>query len=66
MSNTPTLSTGEPSTLKSWRAMCAIFFGEDSAPVRYWDSKIAEQGENQPVVADEGQVLHLMVIMAAP
>lgn len=66
MSTAPTLSTGEPSTLKTWRAMCALLFGEDSAPVRYWDKKIAEQGENEAVVADEGQVLHLMIMMAQP
>src|SRR3954471_7939512 len=57
-----TLSTGDPSTLKSYRALAVIAFGPASAAVKYLDKLIAESpnGENEVVIADEGQMIHLL------
>jgi len=66
MSNTPTLSTGQPSTLGVWRELVVGVFGEDNAAVAYFDDKIAEQGEHQPVLADERQVLHMITTLIYP
>lgn len=54
------ISTGEPSTLATYRKIAVIMQGEDSAAVRFFDRKIAEQGEHEEVVADERQVLFLI------
>lgn len=54
------ISTGEPSTLATYRKIAVIMRGEDSAAVRFFDKKIAEQGEHEEVVADERQVLFMI------
>jgi len=54
------LSTGQDSTLGNWRKLSAAVFGKDSEPVKFLDKKIADQGENEEVLADEGQFLHLL------
>ena len=54
------LSTGDDSTLGNYRKLAAVFFGEDSGGVKYLDKKIAEQGEEEEVVADEGQMIYLL------
>lgn len=53
----PLLSSGQPSTLGVWRQNSAALFGEDSPAVKFLDQKITEQGEDEPVIADERQTL---------
>ena len=57
------LSTGVDSTLGNYRGMSLIVFGEDSAATKYLDEKIAESpnGENEEVIADESQMVYLLV-----
>lgn len=57
-----TISTGQPSTLKTYREIALIMssFDEDSAAVKFFDEKIAEQGENEEVIQDERQMLLLI------
>jgi hypothetical protein len=54
------LSTGDESTLGSYRKLTAMFFGEESNATKYFDAKIAEQGENEPVLQDERQMIQLI------
>ena len=56
----PRLSLGIDSTLKNWRELTMHVFGKDSAAVKYWDDKIAEQGEDEWVLAEETQVLAMV------
>lgn len=65
MEQFPTISTGEPSTLKTYRAIAVVMAGEDSRAVEFFDQKIAESpnGENEVVIADERQVLFLIASM---
>lgn len=58
-----TLSTGHPSTLGSYLVLCELFFGKDSAQASFIRRKIVESpnGEQEEVVADETQVLYLLV-----
>jgi hypothetical protein len=60
-----TLSTGDDSTLGSYRKLAAAFFGEDSKAVAFLDEKIAEspEGENEEVIAEESQMLFLLTSM---
>lgn len=57
------LSTGDDSTLGSYRKLSAMFFGEDSAAVKFLDAKIAESpsGVNEEVLADERQMINMLV-----
>lgn len=54
-----TISTGQPSTLETYRTI-ATFFGEDA--LAFIDKQIADSpnGEKEEVVADESQVLYLL------
>jgi len=56
------LSTGMPSTLGSYLTLCNIFFGDDSAQVRFINQKIASNpnGADEEVVADESQMMYLL------
>ena len=54
------LSTGDESTLGNYRRLAAAFFGEDSKAVQYLDGKIAEEGADAEVLADEGQMVVLL------
>jgi hypothetical protein len=54
------LSTGAPSTLKSYRDLTAAFFGETSAATKFLDDKIAKQGEDEEVIADEQQMIQML------
>lgn len=56
----PMLSTGEPSTLGVWREMTAALFGEESPAVAFLDAKIRDQGEDEPVISDERQLIHAL------
>lgn len=57
---TKKLSTGETSTLGNWYRLCKAFFGEDSPATMFIRSKLDDQGDDMEVVADEGQLLHLL------
>ena len=56
------LSTGDDSTLKSYRNLASAFFGETSKAVEFLDKKIKESpnGENEEVLADERQMIQLL------
>ena len=56
------LSTGDDSTLKNYRKLASMVFGADSPQVKFLDGEISESpnGENEEVISDEGQVLHLL------
>lgn len=56
------MSTGQPSTLGNYRIMCAAIFGEESKAVEFLDRKIEDSpnGEDEEVIADEGQMVHLL------
>lgn len=60
------LSTGDDSTLGNYRKLSVAFFGEDSGAVKFLDEKIAESpnGEGEEVIADEGQMV-MMLVMAS-
>ena len=60
------LSDGSPNTLGRWIEMSLVMFGEDSKPVSFLRGKVAESpnGLNEEVVADERQMLFLLVKMA--
>lgn len=57
------ISSGEPSTLKTYRKIAAALTGENSPATKFFDEKIKEQGEDEIVVQDERQVLMLIVQM---
>ena len=60
------ISTGEDSTLGTYRKLANIIFGEGNPAVKFIDKKIAESpdGENEEVIADESQMLYLLVGLA--
>lgn len=57
------LSTGADSTLGEYRKLAAAFFGADSKAVAFIDQKIKDSpnGENEEVLADEGQMVHVLM-----
>lgn len=60
----PKISTGEPSTLGTYRKIALALSGdENSKAVQFFDKKIAEQGEDEAVIAAESQVLYLISSM---
>lgn len=56
------ISTGEPSTLGTYRNIAHIMNGgdEESEGVKFIDKKIAEQGVDMEVIADESQMIYLL------
>lgn len=56
------LSTGQDSTLGTYRDNCVAFFGEDSAATKLIDSKISDspKGRDEEVIADEEQMLYIL------
>ncbi len=56
------LSTGQPSTLGTYRQLSLVFFGQESAVIKFLDDKIAKEkdGAEAEVVADEGQMIYLL------
>ena len=54
------LSVGIDSTLGNYRKLCVTFFGEESPATKFIDSKIATDGENEEVIADESQMIYLL------
>jgi hypothetical protein len=57
------LSTGDDSTLGNWRKLSVAVFGEDSNIIPFLDDKIYEapNGENEEVIVDEAQMLHVLM-----
>jgi hypothetical protein len=49
--------TDQPRTLGYYRDFCARLGGEHCDAVKYLDFKIARQGRDEPVLADESQML---------
>lgn len=48
-------------TLGEYRKLALVLSGdEESRAVKFFDNKVAEQGEDEPVVAPESQMMVLM------
>jgi len=58
---TATISTGEPSTLRTYRKIAALLTGEDSPATKLIDDKIKEEGEDAEVIQHESQMLFMIV-----
>ena len=58
------LSNGEPSTLGNWHGLCVAFFGEESKATAFIRAKMDDQGPDEEVLSDEGQLLHALLQMA--
>lgn len=56
------LSTGEPSTLKTYKKLATVFGG---AAVDFVQKNIdnSEVGENEEVIADETQMIYILATM---
>lgn len=56
------LSTGQPSVLGVWRDYAAVYWGPDSASVKFLDDKIttAEHGVAEEVYVDETQMILML------
>lgn len=59
----PMLSTGQPSTLGHWHAMCLAMFGEESSATKFIKAKLDAQGADMAVLSDEGQLLYALMVM---
>ena len=57
------LSTGQPSTLANWHALCQAMFGPESKATVFIKEKMDAQGPDMEVVSDEGQLLYALVQM---
>lgn len=57
------LSTGDDSTLGNWIAMCTMVFGPNSAATKFLIAKANEQGIDEEVIADEGQMIEVLAQM---
>lgn len=57
------LSIGMPSTLGSYKKLCDLFFGEDSAQARLINEKIAQYGVDEEVIAEESQMMFLLATL---
>ena len=57
------ISTGEDSTLATYRKLAVALLGENSKAVAFLDEKIANDpdGDQGEVIADEGQMIYLLV-----
>lgn len=59
----PTLSTGQPSTLRTWVDLSTTVFGADSPATKFLLDKMAEQGEDEAVLAPETQLLQALMAL---
>jgi hypothetical protein len=50
-------------TLGEYRDLFAVLAGEDNRAVRFLDQKITKLGREEPVLADESQMLLLLASM---
>lgn len=57
--------TTMPSTLGNWLALSQACFGKDSSAVKFLQEKVDEQGMEEPVIADERQMLAVLLSMVA-
>jgi hypothetical protein len=59
------LSTGDESTLGSYRDLAVVVWGADSPAVAFIDAKIRDSraGRNEPVLADESQMVYLLTVI---
>lgn len=60
------ISTGQPSTLKTYREITYILGGfKENAATRFLDKKIAKcsNGENEEVIANESQMIYMLMNM---
>jgi hypothetical protein len=60
------LSTGQDSTLGNWIALSKMTFGETSPATTFLQEKAekATNGKDEEVIADERQLLHMLMTMA--
>jgi len=54
------LSTGQDSTLENYRLLSAIVFGEDSAAVKYLDTRIEAASVDEEVLTEESEMLRFL------
>jgi hypothetical protein len=61
------LSTGDDSTLGTYKKLTSAVFGENSKAVEFLNQKIKDDpdGENGEVIADEGQMINLLLNLAS-
>ena len=59
----PVLSNGTLSTLGNWRKIAVVLGGDSSPATEFLDKKITEQGEDEPVITPESQMLYLIISM---
>jgi len=52
-----------PATLGEYRDFCAALGGEDCKAVKFLDAKIAQQGRDELVIADDVQMRFLLLPM---
>lgn len=57
------LSVGCDSTLGNYRNLAKTVFGEDSPAVEFLDSKIEKSSAEEEVIADEGQMVHMLTTL---
>lgn len=60
----PRISTGQPSTLKTYREIAFALGGfKDNKATSFLDEKIktAKEGENAEVIQEEGQMIMLLI-----
>ena len=58
-----TISTKQPSTLKTYYDIAVALRGKDFEPAKFLKSKATKQGWDEEVIADERQMLYLIVNM---
>ena len=60
-----TISTGEPSNLETYRniALALSLQNENSKAVKFIDKKIQESPNKEEVIADEREVIHLILTL---
>lgn len=54
-----------PSTLGNWLKLCETCFGKESTAVKFLQEKVDKQGFDEPVIADESQMLGVIMHMVA-
>ena len=59
------ISTGEPSTLGTYRKIALSLSDENSRAVKFFDEKIdnSPNGEDELVLADETQMLNIIIML---
>jgi hypothetical protein len=58
--STPVLSTGDPSTLRTYHQYCITIFGADSAATSFISERITKDGEDAVVIQAESQMVHML------